>query len=78
VEPHWKLWLHLFKVKHFAKKAGERGVQRAVHTRSCTLQVWAGRGDLYILAQLISSNSGWRDDWFYLHNDDDHLPSFFG
>jgi hypothetical protein len=26
MEPHWKLWLHLFKAKHFAKKVGERGV----------------------------------------------------
>jgi hypothetical protein len=31
MEPHWNLWLHLFKVEHFAKKAGERGVRRAVH-----------------------------------------------
>jgi acetamidase/formamidase len=23
VEPHWKLWLHLFKAEHFAKKAGQ-------------------------------------------------------
>jgi hypothetical protein len=42
MEPHWKLWLHLFKVEHFAKKASERGVRRAVHARSCTLQVRAG------------------------------------
>jgi hypothetical protein len=25
MEPHWNLWLHLFKAEHFAKKAGERG-----------------------------------------------------
>jgi hypothetical protein len=28
--------------------------------------------------QLISSNSGWHDGWFYLCNDDDHLPKFSG
>jgi hypothetical protein len=39
MEPHWNLWLHLFKVEHFAKKAGERGVQRVMHAGSCTLQV---------------------------------------
>jgi hypothetical protein len=44
------MWLHLFKAKHFAKKAGERGVRRVVHVDSCTLQVWVGRGELYILA----------------------------
>jgi hypothetical protein len=48
-----------------------------VHAGSCTLQVWAGRGDLYIPAQLISSNSEWHDGWFYLRNDDDRLPKFF-
>jgi hypothetical protein len=42
MEPHGKLWLRLFKVEHFAKKVGERGVRRAVHARSCTLQVRAG------------------------------------
>jgi hypothetical protein len=26
--------------------------------------------------QLISSNSGWHDGWFYLRNDDDRLPRF--
>jgi hypothetical protein len=42
IEPHWKLWLYLFKAEHFAKKTGERGVRRAVHAGSCTIQVWAG------------------------------------
>jgi hypothetical protein len=49
-----------------------------VHVESYTLQVWAGRGDLYIPAQLISSNSGWHDGWFYLRNDDGRLPKFSG
>jgi hypothetical protein len=39
MEPHWNLWLHLFKAEHFAKKVGERGVQHAVHAGSYTLQV---------------------------------------
>jgi hypothetical protein len=78
IEPHWKLWLHLFKAEHFTKKAGERGVRRAVHAKSCTIQVRAGQGELYILTQLISSNSGWHDGWFYLRNDDGLLPSFSG
>jgi hypothetical protein len=37
-----------------------------------------GRGDLYIPAQLISSNSGWHDKWFYLRNDDGYLARFSG
>jgi hypothetical protein len=78
VEPHWKLWLHLFKAEHFAKMAGERGVRQAMHVGSYTIQVRAGQGDLYILAQLISSNSGWHDGWFYLRNDDSYLLNFFG
>jgi hypothetical protein len=72
------LWLHLFKAEHFAKKADEKGVRRAVHVGSCTLQVQAGRGELYILAQLILPNSGWHDSWFYLRNDDSRLPRFSG
>jgi hypothetical protein len=48
MEPQWKLWLRLFKAEHFAKKAANRGVWRAVHAGSCTLQVRAGRGKLYI------------------------------
>jgi hypothetical protein len=49
-----------------------------VHAGSYTLQVQGGQGELYITAQLISSNSGWHDGWFYLHNDDDRLPKFSG
>jgi hypothetical protein len=37
-----------------------------------------GQGKQYILAQLISSNNGWHDGWFYLRNDDDRLPRFSG
>jgi hypothetical protein len=37
-----------------------------------------GRGDQYIPAQLISSNSGWHDAWFYLRNDGDQLLGFSG
>jgi hypothetical protein len=37
-----------------------------------------GQGELYILAQLISSNNGWHDGWFYVRNDDDRLPKFSG
>jgi hypothetical protein len=25
---------------------------------------------------LISSNNGWHDGWFYLHNDGDQLPKY--
>jgi hypothetical protein len=78
MEPHWNLWLHLFKAEHFAKKAGERGVWCVVHAGSCTFQVRVGRGKQYIPGQLISSNSGWLNEWFYLRNDDDWLPRFSG
>jgi hypothetical protein len=37
-----------------------------------------GQGELYILAQLILSKSGWHDGWFYLCNNDSFLPSFSG
>jgi hypothetical protein len=47
-----------------------------VHAGSYTLQVRVGRGEQYILTQLISSNSGWHDGWFYLRNDNDRLSRF--
>jgi hypothetical protein len=31
MEPHWNLWLHLFKAEHFTKKASEQGVWHTVH-----------------------------------------------
>jgi hypothetical protein len=33
------MWLHLFKAELFTKKVEERGARRAVHVRSCVLQV---------------------------------------
>jgi hypothetical protein len=42
------------------------------------LQVRSGRSDQYIPAQLISSNSGWHDGWFYLRNDESQLPRYTG
>jgi hypothetical protein len=54
MDPLWNLWLHLFRAEFFAKKAGERGARRAVPAGSCVLQVWSGRSDQYIPAQLIS------------------------
>jgi hypothetical protein len=78
MKPQWNLWLHLFRVEFFAKKAGERGARRAVPARSCVLQVRSSRSDPYIPAQLISSNSGWHNGWFYLRNDGDQLPRYTG
>jgi hypothetical protein len=78
MDPQWNLWLHLFRAEFFTKKAGERGAWRAVPAESCVLQVWSGCSDQYIPTQLISSNSGWHDGWFYLHNDGDQLPRYTG
>jgi hypothetical protein len=40
--------------------------------------VRSGQSDQYIPAQLISSNSGWHDGWFYLRNDKSQLPRYTG
>jgi hypothetical protein len=34
MEPHWNLWLHLFKMEYFAKKVGEQGVRRVAPSKS--------------------------------------------
>jgi hypothetical protein len=39
LEPHWKLWVHLFRQSISPRRRA-----------SCTLQVRAGRGELYISA----------------------------
>jgi hypothetical protein len=48
----------------------------AVRAGGCTLQLSPGRAQLYIPANLVSSNKGWQRQWFYLRNDDGRLPSF--
>lgn len=53
---------------------GLEGVCKAIVVGSCTLQVLSNRVGEYIPMQLISSNSGWHNGWFYLWNDDSHLP----
>jgi hypothetical protein len=78
MDPQWNLWLHLFRAEFFAKKAEERGTRRAVRAGSCVLQVRSGRSDQYIPAQLISSNSGWHDGWFYLRNGESQLLRYTG
>jgi hypothetical protein len=78
VEPQWNLWLHLFKAELFAKKAGEKGDMCAARVGSCVLRVRLSQEDLYILACLISSNSGWHEGWFYLRNDENQLPRYTG
>jgi hypothetical protein len=78
MEPQWNLWLHLFRAEFFAKKAEERGTRRVVRVGSCVLQVRSGQSDQYIPAQLVSSNSGWHDSWFYLRKDEGQLPRYTG
>jgi hypothetical protein len=45
-----------------------------VRASGCTLQVHQEWSNLYIPAQLTSSNRGWQEGWFYLRNDDGRLP----
>jgi hypothetical protein len=78
VPPHWDLWLHLFKAEHFTKAADGGGPRKMVRAGGCTLQVRQERSNLYILAQLTSSNRGWQEGWFYLRNDDGRLPPYIG
>ena len=44
----------------------------------CTLQVRQDWQLLYIPAQLTSSNRGWYNSWFYLHDDDGGFPPYTG
>ena len=44
----------------------------------CTLQVRQDRQQLYIPAQLVSTNRRWYTSWFYLRNDDSGPPPYTG
>ena len=54
------------------------GMRKATRTSGCTLQVRQDRLNLYIPAQLTSSNRRWYSSWFYLRNDDGGLPPYTG
>jgi hypothetical protein len=51
-------------------------VRTAVRGGGCILQVSLDQAQLYIPASLTSSNKGWKNRWFYLHNNDGRLPSY--
>jgi hypothetical protein len=76
VPPHWNLWLHLFKAKHFTKATESGGSRKMVRAGGCTLQVRQEHLSLYIPAQLTSSNRGWQEGWSYLRNDNSRLPLY--
>jgi hypothetical protein len=70
---HWNLFLYFFRFT--CLREGSR-----VATIGCAnLRMKQGRGDDYIPAPLISSNSGWHKGWFYLRNNSKHaLPAYTG
>jgi hypothetical protein len=76
IQPHWDLWLHLFRAEPFSLPSEVRKVCRAIHVGGCTLQLGSDRAASYIRATLTSSNKGWQSRWFYLRNDDGRLPKF--
>jgi hypothetical protein len=76
IDPHWDLWLHLFSAEFFAATTEAKKVRMVVWAGGCTLQLRPGRAQQYIPASLASSNKGWQNRWFYLHNDDGRLPPF--
>jgi hypothetical protein len=51
-------------------------VHHAVRASGCTLLLRSDQAQLYIPATLTSSNKGWQNQWFYLHNDDGQLLAF--
>jgi hypothetical protein len=58
IEPHWNLWVHLFRVEPFSLPSKVRSVRHAVRADDCTLQLRLDRVALYIPAILTSSNKG--------------------
>jgi hypothetical protein len=78
IEPHWDLWVHLFRAEPFFQAMDVKKVRMAVRAGGCTLQLRLDRVQQYIPAGLTSSNKGWQGRWFYLCNDDELLPPYTG
>lgn len=76
IEPHWDLWLHLFRAEPFSLPSEAKKVCHMVRVSGCMLQLCSDRAQLYIPTTLTSSNMGWQSRWFYLCNDDKRLPEY--
>jgi hypothetical protein len=76
IDPHWDLWVHLFRAEPFANSTETRRVRTTVRAGGCTLQLRVDRAQQYIPASLTSSNKGWQSRWFYLRNDEGGLPPY--
>ena len=73
IEPHWDLWLHLFRVEPFSLSFEVKKVHHMVRAGGCTL---SDRAQLYIPATLTSSNKGWHNRWFYLCNNGERFLEY--
>lgn len=60
IEPHWDLWLHLFRAKPFSLPSEVKKAHHAVRDGGCMLELRLDRSQLYILVSFTSSNKGWQ------------------
>jgi hypothetical protein len=76
IEPHWDLWLHLFRVEAFSLSSNVKKVRHAIRAGGCMLLLCSDRAQLYIPATITSSNKVWQSRWFYLRNNDRRLLAY--
>lgn len=80
IEPHWDLWIHLFRGQLHTDPHLDRSqnVHIAPHAGGLTLQIREHQKNLYIPCTMTSNNSDWDKGWFYLRNDGNLLPPYTG
>ena len=80
IEPHWDLWIHLFRGQLHTDQHPERlkNERVAVRAGGFTLQIREQRKHLYIPCTMTTNNQDWDKGWFYLRNDDNKLPPYTG
>jgi hypothetical protein len=60
IEPHWDLWILLFRVELFSLSTNVRKVCHAVRASACTLLLHSDQAQLYILSSSPPQTKGGR------------------
>ena len=82
MEPHWEMFVHLFRGELFIKALKPSG-RRPVRMGSLAITARAGTSSAnvpreYLRYKLSTNQAGWDDHWFYLRNEGGLLPQYTG
>lgn len=66
--PHFRIWCYFFSPKLLLKRPTSDAPARSSQIGCVAIHLWGTRPKGYIPLRLCSSNKGWHNQWFYLHN----------